>query len=511
MLPWLTLLGLFSRAFGRSTTAVPSPLRDPIRHTPIGRLDWSPDGELNPARPLDDALPVVVTTQLANLVTMRCRIPIRLILAGSFAAYLSAASVETHENWKTLTFSFDEATAEPGSIPVSPQQLYSSERTFGIEPSAQQHSGNAAVAGDSPANATAFRGQWQFSVKVAEGNYRVTLRMTSGKLGAKATVKAESRRLMLEAVSCPAGQTVTCSFVVNVRTPRLMPPPANAPGGDSVRLNEREQGVLHWDEKLTLEFAGTDLRIQSIKIEPAPEAPTLFLIGDSTVTDQPFEPTSSWGQMLPRFLSPDVAVANHAESGETLKSFITGLRLEKVLECIKPGDFLLVQFGHNDQKEQWPQTYSDPTGTFPAYLKVVVTEARRRGATPVLVTSMHRRRLDPSGHVVDTLGAYPEAVRRVCAEEGIACVDLHAISQRIYEALGATRIGAAFVDGTHHSNYGAYVLANAVADALRRISPRLDSLVRSDTDKFDPDHPMDPEHWSLPTSDPHPVKPPRGN
>ena len=93
---------------------------------------------------------------------------------------------------------------------------------------------------------------------------------------------------------------------------------------------------------------------------------TMFLLGDSTVTDQRYEPGASWGEMLPAFLRPDIAIANNAESGETLKSFLTGLRLDKVLGQVRPGDFALIQFGHNDQKEASPQSYAEAATTYRA-------------------------------------------------------------------------------------------------------------------------------------------------
>ena len=153
--------------------------------------------------------------------------------------------------------------------------------------------------------------------------------------------------------------------------------------------------------------------------------PTVFIAGDSTVTDQPREPTTSWGQMLPVFFKPDVAIANHAESGETLKSFITGLRLDKILSQIRKGDYLFMQFGHNDQKENWPQTYVEPFTTYKQYLKVFIAEARRRGAIPVLVTPMQRRNFDGAGRIRNTLGDFPEAVRQTAAEEHVALIDLN--------------------------------------------------------------------------------------
>jgi len=102
--------------------------------------------------------------------------------------------------------------------------------------------------------------------------------------------------------------------------------------------------------------------------------PTVFLLGDSTVTDQPAEPAASWGQMLPAFFTPDIAIANHAESGETMKSFMTELRFAKVLELAKPGDWALIQFGHNDQKANWPQTYAAAETTYRDYLRTWIAD-----------------------------------------------------------------------------------------------------------------------------------------
>jgi len=111
---------------------------------------------------------------------------------------------------------------------------------------------------------------------------------------------------MIEQLHSATGQIVTRDIVVNVRNASVPPPPANAPGGDRIRLNEREQGELQWDDKLTLEFNGEHPCVRSIELERV-DLPTIFIAGDSTVTDQPSEPYASWGQMLPRFFKPDIA------------------------------------------------------------------------------------------------------------------------------------------------------------------------------------------------------------
>lgn len=351
-----------------------------------------------------------------------------------------------------------------------------------------------------------------FSVALPEGNYRVTVTLGDSASASDTTVRAESRQLMLEHVTSAAGEFVRRSFLVNVRNNRLPAPPRNAPGGTAVALNERE-GRLRWDDKLTLEFDGPAPRLAAVSVSPA-RVPTVFLAGDSTVTDQPAEPGASWGQMLPRFL-PGVAIANHAESGETLKSFLSELRLAKVLSQIQPGDYLFIQFGHNDEKQSWPQTYAEAGTTYPAYLRVFLAEARLRGATPVLVTPIARRVFDERGRIRNTHGDYPRSVRELAAEQRVALVDLEHLSTVLYEALGPARAPLAFAnagkDVTHTDNYGAYELAKCVAQSIRELKLPLADALAPDFAGFDPGRPDAPESFALAPSAQHSSATFRGN
>lgn len=341
-----------------------------------------------------------------------------------------------------------------------------------------------------------------FSVAAAPGNYRVTVTLGLPHRATETTIKAESRRLMLEAVKVAAGQSVTRSFIVNVRDATLLPPPLNAPGGDAVRLKPRERGSLTWDDRLTLEILGDAPGVTTLTIAPV-DVPTLFLLGDSTVTDQPAEPGASWGQMLTAFLKPDIAVANHAESGETLKSFITELRFAKVLELARAGDVALIQFGHNDQKAQWPQTYAAADTTYRDLLRLYIAEFRRRGVTPILVTSPERR-MWMGDNIRPTLADYAAAVRAVGADETVAVIDLNAASIAFYEALGPTRAPLAFSDGgkdaTHHDNYGAWVLARAVASGIAAARLPFAEHLRADLAAFNAARPPDPARFRLSAS-----------
>jgi len=349
-------------------------------------------------------------------------------------------------------------------------------------------------------------GQSHFAAEVPEGSYRVTLTFGGGPKATSTTVKAEARRLMLEEVRTAPGHTDTRSFIVNVRTPALAAPPENAPGGTSVRLKGREIGSPTWDDKLSLEFLGPVSGVREVDIQPV-DVPTVYLVGDSTVTDQQAEPAASWGQMLPRFFRADVAIANHAESGETLKSFITELRLAKALSRMKASDWMIIQFGHNDEKKQWPQTYADPHLTYPAYLRAFIAEARLRGATPILVTPTERRNFDASGHIVPSHGDYPDAVRAVAREEKVGLIDLTRMTTTFYEALGPQRSPLAFNDGgkdkTHHDNYGAYEIARMVASSLVSADPRLAAHLLPEGRRYDPAKPDPPERFALPASAEH--------
>lgn len=341
------------------------------------------------------------------------------------------------------------------------------------------------------------------TVPVPEGNYRVTVRFGDRKSASRTTVKAEARRLMIEDVTTRKGRFVEQSFIVNVRTPALTAPPTNAPGGTLVRLKPREMTSLAWDDKLSLEFLGPSPKVASVVIEPV-TVPTVYLAGDSTVTDQNSEPAASWGQMLPRFFRSDIAVANHAESGETLNSFLTELRLDKILSTLHAGDWLLIQFGHNDQKVQWPQTYAEAATTYRSYLRAYIAEVRRRGATPILITSPERRNFDEAGRIVESHRDYPDAVRAVAREDAVGLIDLHSMSKAFYEALGPDKSPLAFNDGgkdkTHHNNYGAYELARMVVEGIRAADPTLATHLIQDAGHYDPAAPLPPERFNVPPS-----------
>jgi len=298
---------------------------------------------------------------------------VRLVMA---IAVWGCIAVQARAAGDASRFDFGTGRSESGHHVVTPDTIYTNEAGFGFEPGPSVRveirkdliSRTSFLTSDRP---------FLFSVAVPEGDYQVTVKFGDAQGISETTVRAESRRLMLERVITRKGEIATRSFIVNVRNMHLVPPPPTAPGGSEVRIKDRERDSFTWDDKLTLEFSGAAPKVSSVRIESV-QVPRLFLFGDSTVTDQKAEPYASWGQMLPRFFGPDIAIANYAESGETLKSFLTELRLDKALSEIRPGDWVFMQFGHNDEKAQWPQTYVAADTTYRSYLRVYIAHLREK-------------------------------------------------------------------------------------------------------------------------------------
>ena len=408
---------------------------------------------------------------------------------------LACAVLAATPAWAQTKFDFGSGKVAPGFTQVLPDMVFTPERGYGFDPGAKvvavDRGGDDALRGDFCTGGQPFF----FSVVLPEGNYNVAVTLGDAAGESTTTVKAESRRLMLENVRTAAGKFETRTFTVNIRTPAIL-------SGGRVRLKERERDYLHWDDRLTIEFNGARPCVAALEITPAPDAATVWLLGDSTVTDQPHEPWNSWGQMLTRFLGPGVAVANHAESGESWKSSLGAGRVDKVWSAIKPGDYVFAQFGHNDMKDRAP----DALATYEKNVDRFADEARKRGATPVLVTSMERK----GGVERDTLGEYPRVVREAAARKGVALIDLHAMSRVLYRALGAD-IGRAFQDGTHHNAYGSYELARCIVGGIRANRLGLAKFLVSDLPPFDPAHPDAVEKFSVPASPPHAAPKPDGN
>ena len=350
-----------------------------------------------------------------------------------------------------------------------------------------------------------------FSMAATDGNYQVTVDL-GGPEASTTTVRAEARRLFIDELSLTAKHSKTVVFNVNVRNPVIAGAAKTGEAPVEVRLKPREIGALDWDNKLTLEFNGEHPAVRSITIKRVDDLPTVYLAGDSTMVDQDKEPWAAWGQMLPVFFGSKVVIANEAESGETIKSFVGERRLSKVESTWKSGDYLLVQFAHNDQK---PGSGFVSIPEYKDLMRRYIADARAKGVTPILVTSMNRRKFDADGKIVQTLGDYPQATRDVAAEQKVGLIDLNAMSKILFEALGDEGTLKAFVhypantfpdqpeelkDDTHFNSYGAYELARAIVQSIRDQHLPLEKYLRPNIPPFDPAHPLPFADWHLPAS-----------
>ncbi len=217
-----------------------------------------------------------------------------------------------------------------------------------------------------------------------------------------------------------------------------------------------------------------------------PDTPVrVFLIGDSTMADKPTvdNPERGWGQLLPYFFDANVVIENHARNGRSTKSFIEEGRWEAVLGKLRPGDYVFIQFGHNDEKISDTIRFASPHGAYKENLRRFVDDTRSKGATPVLLTPVQRRKFDRQGRLEETHGEYPAVVREVAAEQKVPLIDVTSASAGLFNNLGPERTQRIFLwvpdsifeslpggkqDNTHFNEYGATIIAGLVVDALKQ-------------------------------------------
>ena len=288
---------------------------------------------------------------------------------------------------------------------------------------------------------------------VPPGTYDVKV-LLGGDTPSATSVTGETRRSLLPETAVPAGERAVRSFTVDVRTPEGEPTgPDGTPG-------------------LDLTLGGTAPALAGIRVTPARHAGRLFLVGDSTVCDQPGDPYSGWGQQLPQFLRKGLSVANYADSGESTVTYLSNPQLWATVQpLIQPGDLVLVQLAHNDK--------TTDEATYRANLETLVAGVRERQGRPVLVTPIVRRWFNADGTlnngtalIVNGLGVdHPAVIRSVAAASGVPLIDLTAKTKALVEGLGTEGSKGIYLynekrDNTHTSVHGATVYAELVRDEL---------------------------------------------
>lgn len=288
---------------------------------------------------------------------------------------------------------------------------------------------------------------------VPPGTYDVKV-LLGGDAASSTAISGETRRSLLPETPAAAGERVSRSFTVNVRTPEGEPTgPDGTPGLDLV-------------------LGGSAPALAGIKVTPAHHARQIFLVGDSTVCDQPGDPYSGWGQQLPQYLRKGVSVANYADSGESTVTYLAEPRLWATVQpLIRHGDLVLIQLAHNDK--------TTDEATYRANLETLVEGVREKGGNPVLVTPIVRRWFNSDGTLnngtallVNGLGVdHPAVIRSVAAAEDVPLIDLTAKTKTLVESLGVEGSKAIYLynekrDNTHTSVHGATVYAGLVRDEL---------------------------------------------
>lgn len=213
----------------------------------------------------------------------------------------------------------------------------------------------------------------------------------------------------------------------------------------------------------------------------------VFIAGDSTAAAKSPEkrPESGWGEHLAQHLRPGIRVLNYAVNGRSTKSFLAEGRLAEIERQLKPGDYLFIQFGHNDQKQEDPERYTDPEKLYQENLALFVKTARGRGAHPLIFSSVSRRAFVKGQIVSDNLGDYPQAARMVAERLQVPFVDLFQSTSALLDELGEEASRGLFLqlkpgesenypdgveDNTHFNEYGALCVARLAAAELRKLS-----------------------------------------
>ena len=220
----------------------------------------------------------------------------------------------------------------------------------------------------------------------------------------------------------------------------------------------------------------------------------IYMIGDSTMAeyDSSRHPRTGWGEMLQPLFNENVTVYNFGKSGKSTKSFRTLGYWKTVIDSIKKGDYLFIQFGHNDEKEYDSTRYTIPGGTYNENLKNYITEAREKGAIPILLTPIRRRKFDETGNLLDTHGKYPDAMRTVAKEMNVPLIDLQKLTKPLIEKYGVEGSKRLFLwvkpgvypgypdgnkDNTHFSELGATEISELVADKIKKLNIELGNYI----------------------------------
>lgn len=324
-------------------------------------------------------------------------------------------------------------------------------------------------------------------IPVPNGNYEICVTIKAHE-DTVFSLLSQSRRFMAQNVEIKKGCEKDITFIANVC--------------DFHKRDAEYQAVENVDIHILCDGAVT----ATATVSPV-DVPTIYIAGDSTVTDQPAEypynPSSTycgWGQMFPQFLEKGIAVSNHAQSGSTTQDF-KETNWTAFKDKIKEGDYLIIEFGHNDQKIDTLDAY----GGYADNLRYYVNFARERGATPILCSPINRIIFQEDGHLLNLLGEYRNAVKSVAEEMNAPFIDLWARTTEYFEAAGPVKAWSFFWgngtdrDYTHTNDIGGNVVARFVAQEMIKQGVRIADFIKADKIDVEPvfadegDKPDNPE------------------
>ena len=381
--------------------------------------------------------------------------------------------VDAAENYK---FDFGEGPVAAGYTQVKASTKYSDSQGYGFE-SGTVSSVDRLWDDDLTTDFLTAKGDMVFSVALPQGNYEVTFILGDGENESETTVWAENRKLMLDRITLAGG--VFSRQTVSLRRMETR----SMDGSVTMSIKDRETDYRTWDKKLTFVISGKAPAVAGIEIKRNDNVTTLWLCGNSTVVDQITAPWAGWGQMAPGFFKSSLAIANYAESGLTASGFYSMKRLAKILSEVKKGDFVTVQFAHNDQKNQ------NDVNNYEATLTKHANEIKAKGAIPLFVTSTARQNeTDPKTAV----GGLPERMRALGKKLGVIVLDLNQHSITLGKALGGNKEKMYMYtasDKTHFCEYGAYELARANIEEIKAKVPELAKHLRDDHEAFNSSKP----------------------
>jgi len=381
--------------------------------------------------------------------------------------------VDAADNYK---FDFGDGPVAEGYTQIKASTKYSDAQGYGFE-SGTVSSVDRLWDDELTTDFLTAKGEMVFSVNLPQGNYEVTFILGDGENESETTVWAENRKLMLDRVTLAGG--VFSRQTVSLRRMETK----SMDGSVTMSIKDREKEYRTWDKKLTFVITGKAPAVAGIEIKRNDNVTTLWLCGNSTVVDQQYAPWAGWGQMAPGFFKSSLAIANYGESGLTASGFYSMKRLAKILSEVKKGDYVTVQFAHNDQKNQ------NDVNNYEATLTKYVNDIKAKGAIPLFIPSTARQgELDPKTSV----GGLPEKMRALGKKLGVTVLDLNQHTINLQNALGNNKEKLYMYtasDKTHFCEYGAYELARAIIEEIKAKVPDLAKHLRDDHKAFDSNKP----------------------